>query len=646
MMGALHDSTELQTHAGSAVRLDDSASQENQDHKIERNDLIRIGLVVVAVILCWLRVFEPVAQFDLIGFAATLIGGYPIFKEAFHNLRERRMTMELSMSLALLAALAISEVFTALVITLFVLVAETLEKLTMDRGRNAIRSLLSMLPEKAFIRKADAVEERILSLIQIGDVVVVKPGSRVPVDGVVISGHSFIDQASITGESLPSEKLPGSDVYAGTINQSGTLDVETARIGEDTAFGKIILAVENSEKLQAPVEKIADQLAGYLVYFAIGCALLTFLITHNAKTTISVIIVAGACGIAAGTPLAIWGGVGRAARFGSIIKGGLFLELLSRIDTVVFDKTGTITCGTPEVVSVEGLHGVSKSEVLQLAATAESVSEHPLGKAIVRKAQVCGVTHSRPDQFNYLPGKGITCRIGNEEVLVGNRSLFEQKEYLLDSLSARRPDTSEVLVGRAKKVIGLIQIADLVRPEAKQAVDDLKKMGINSILLTGDAWSIAETISKELAIIDVKAELLPDEKKDHVKKLAAVGMRVAMVGDGVNDAPALMEASVGVAIGSGTDVARESADIVLIGNDLGRFVETVRIARRCRRTIMTNFIGTLVVDGLGVLLAAFGHLSPLLAAFVHVGSELIFILNSARLLPGKLINSTKLSQDQ
>jgi heavy metal translocating P-type ATPase len=604
---------------------------EPESHNLEKLDLIRIIFVGFAVLLCW----QHVAYFNVLAIAVTLIGGYPIFEEAFSNLRERRMTMELSMSIALFAALAISETFTALLITFFVLIAEALEKLTMSRGRNAIEHLVSLLPQDAFVRSGDVMEKKKVSHLQIGDIVVIKPGSNVPIDGMVISGHSFIDQSTITGESMPSEKVAGSHVYAGTINQSGTLDVRTNSIGQDTAFGKIIHAVENAELSKAPVQKTADRLAGYLVYFAIGCALLTLLLTHNMKATISVVIVAGACGIAAGTPLAILGGVGRAARAGSIIKGGLFLELLSQIDTVVFDKTGTLTYGTPTVIDLECLNGACQAEVLEIAASAESVSEHPLGKAIMQEAQNKSLSIRRPEQFNYAPGKGIICKLDGDVVLVGNRSLFKENGYAVESLPTMRTETSEVLIGKSQKIIGIIHLADVLRPEAKQAVADLKTLGIRSVLLTGDAESIARNIADKLAIEEVAAEVLPAEKQEYIKKLTASGRRVAMVGDGVNDAPALMEASVGVAIGSGTDVARESADVVLIGNDLGRLVEAIRIANRCRRIIMTNFIGTLVVDVVGVLLAAFGYLSPLTAAFIHVSSELLFILNSARLLPGK-----------
>lgn len=607
---------------------------ESESYSLEKSDFIRIAFVGLIVLLYWLHV----PYFNALAIAATLIGGYPIYSEALSNLREKRMTMELSMSIALFAALAISETLTALLIIFFVLIAEALEKLTMSRGRNAIKHLVSLLPQDAYIRTGEQVEERKVSELQINDVVVIKPGARVPVDGDVVSGHSYIDQATITGESIPAEKTPGSFVYAGTINQSGTLDVKTTHIGHDTAFGKIIHAVETADSNKAPIQKTADRLAGYLVYFAMGCAVLTFFLTHNIKDTISVVIVAGACGIAAGTPLAILGGVGRAARAGSIIKGGLFLELLGQIDTVVFDKTGTLTYGTPTVIELTCLNGSSESEILTLAACAESASEHPLGKAIIRCVQDKALNITQPVDFEYAPGKGIVCTVASESVIVGNRSLLQEKGYNLESMPNSRTDASEVLIGKSKSLIGVIYIADVLRPEAKQAIADLQSMGIKSILLSGDASPIAQSIAEKLSIQEVAADVLPEEKQNYIKKLAASGRRVAMVGDGINDAPALMEASVGVAIGSGTDVARESADVVLIGNDLSRFVETVRIARRCRRIIMTNFIGTLVVDGIGVGLAAFGFLSPLLAAFIHVSSELAFIMNSARLLPGKTSN--------
>jgi Cd2+/Zn2+-exporting ATPase/Cu+-exporting ATPase len=561
-----------------------------------------------------------------------LVGGYPIFKEAFENLLERHMTMELSMTIAIVAAAAIGEFFTALVITLFVLVAEVLEGLTVGRGRKAIRDLLEFLPREVSVRRTGSIRTVSAEELAIGDAILVAPGGRIPVDGVVLSGHSFADESRITGESLPVEKTEGARVFAGAINQSGALEIRAERIGRDTSYGKIIEAVERAERSRAPVQRLADQLAGYLVYFALGAAVLTYLITRDTRATISVIIVAGACGIAAGTPLAILGGVGRSARLGAIIKGGVHLETLGKVDTVVLDKTGTLTFGRPDVQSVSPVPGVTAEELLDAAATAELRSEHPLGKSILAHVQVLGRKVHEPETFAYTPGRGISATSQSTVILVGNQAWIQDNGIAVPQAGGAGA-ASEVLVARAGKLLGSLAVADTVRPEAKRAIAALSSMGIRTILLTGDNRTVADAVGAELGLQQIEAELLPEDKLTRIKALVEQKRIVAMVGDGVNDAPALAEASVGVAMGSGTDMAQESADMVLLGNDLERFVETMKVARRTRRIIWQNFVGTLSVNILGIVLAAFGLLGPLLAAFIHVASELVFILNSARLLP-------------
>lgn len=606
---------------------------DEDQHRLEVIDIARVIFVGFAILGSWLGLWRDFAQFDVIGLVATLIGGYPIFREAFHNLVSRRMTMELSMTVALLAALTIGEFFTALVIVFFVLIAEILEGLTVGRGRNAIKDLLNLLPRNAFVRRDGKVQEILAAELEIGDIVIIKPGASIPVDGVVVSGNSFVDQAAITGESMPVEKVVGAQVYAGTINQSGALEFRVTGVGRDTAFGKIVEAVEQAEKSRAPIQKLADRLSGYLVYFALTCAGLTFLITRDVRSTISVIIVAGACGIAAGTPLAILGAIGRAARNGAIIKGGRYLEALSTVDTVVLDKTGTLTLGTPQIVGINPCPDISKQALLEAAAIAERPSEHPLGRAILGKASEMSLSIAEPQQFKYDPGRGISCFVNGEEIIVGNRAFFAERSIDFSQLTGSSGDSTEVLVARGGRFLGSIQIGDVLRPEAAKAVTAIRQMDIRSILLTGDSEPIGNAIGKKLGVDEVGTELLPNQKLDRIKALLTQGKKVAMVGDGINDAPALMQSTVGIAMGSGTDVARESANILLIGNDLLKFVETLKIARRFRRIIMTNFTGTLIVDGIGIGLAAFGLLNPLLAAFIHVSSELIFILNSARLLP-------------
>jgi len=611
-----------------------SDAPSNDHPAFERADLGRIALVLLAVAASRLGLLRDILGFDAIALGATLFGGYPILREALENLLERRMTMELSMSIALVAATAIGEFSTALVIVLFVLVAEVLERLTVSRGRGAIADLLDMLPRIATVRRGGTVREVAASTLVRSEVVIVRPGSRIPVDGVVVAGHSFVDQASITGEPLPVEKLPGTTVFAGTINQSGVVEVHAEGVGRDTAFGRIVQAVEEAERTRAPVQKTADRFAGYLVYFAMASAGVTFLITRDVRSTIAVIIVAGACGIAAGTPLAILGAIGRAAREGAIVKGGLYLESLAAADTVVFDKTGTVTLGRPKVVRVRPCTPTSTEALVAEAAKAERLSEHPLARAVLDKADEMGLPALEPERGQYLPGKGIVSRAGQDETVVGSRAFAAERGVDLAAFPVEEGDGSEVVVVRNGKLLGSLYIDDALRPEAPQAVAALRAMGLRTVLLTGDAISRARAVGARLGVDLAEGELLPDQKAAYLRELSAAGRRVVMVGDGINDAPALSQADVGVAMGSGTDVARESADIVLLGNDLLRFVGTLQIARRCRRIIWFNFFGTLLVDGVGVALAAAGVLTPLLAAFVHVSSELAFILNSARLLPG------------
>lgn len=632
------ESQPIESRASARQEQADTAAppgeEDGGEHVFGWVERLRIVLVLLSAIVVWFHPRAPFTRISLIGVAGVLIGGWPIFKEAAQNILARRMTMELSMSLAIIAAAAISEFFTALIITLFVLVAEVLERMTVSRGRRAIRDLLEFLPRSVTVRRAGVIREAAADELRVGDWVLVNPGGAVPVDGVVVNGHSFVDQARVTGESMPVEKLPGTLVYAGTINQSGALEIRTDRVGRDTSYGKIIEAVENAERSRAPVQELADRLAGYLVYFALAAAAVTLLVTHDVRSTISVVIVAGACGIAAGTPLAILGGIGRCARLGSIIKGGLYLEILSKVDTVVLDKTGTLTFGQPEVQTVIPCAGISESEVLESAASAELRSEHPLGKAIVACAVARGRIVQEPQHFAYAPGRGITAAVDGATVLIGNRALLtESGVEMPKDFDSNIDAASQVFVARAGKFLGAIVIADSVRPEARVAIASLHRMNIRPILLTGDAKPVADVVARELSISEVEAESLPETKLARIRDLVNDGCVVAMVGDGINDAPALTQASVGVAMGSGTDVARESANVVLLGNDLVKFTETLAIARWTRRIIWQNLFGTLAVDTVGIGLAAAGLLNPTLAAFIHVASEMSFILNSARLLP-------------
>jgi heavy metal translocating P-type ATPase len=620
-----------------AQERDAAPGHAEGEHGFEWVELARIAFVALAAAAVWFHVWEPFPRISVIGIAATLIAGYPIFKEAVENIIERKMTMELSMTIALLAALAIREFFTALVITGFVLAAEVLEGLTVGRGRRAIQDLLDFLPRTVLVRREGQETEIAADQVQAGNIVIVKPGGHIPVDGAVLAGRSFVEQAAITGEAMPVEKVAGNFVYAGTLNQSGALEIEAQKLGRDTTFGTIVEAVERAEKSRAPIQKTADRLAGYLVYFALGAAALTFLVTHNARSTISVIIVAGACGIAAGTPLAILGAIGRAAHQGAIVKGGLYLEALAAVDTVLLDKTGTSTFGTPQIREVVAHGSFSVQQIIAAASIAERKSEHPLARAILARAAELALPIEEPEEFSYTPGRGVRAHLHGEEILVGSKALLT--EHGVEGAYPLNPGglggASEVYVARGGNILGSIRIADVLRPEARQAVAAMRRMGLRTVLLSGDSQSATISVGRDLGVDEMIGELLPAQKANEVRELRGKGRKVAMLGDGINDAPALVEANVGIAMGSGTDVARESADIILIGNDLSKFVETLRTARRCRGIIMQNFVGTLAVDSVGVGMAAFGLLNPLLAALIHVVSELAFILNSTRLLPGR-----------
>lgn len=611
---------------------EDRGGERGLEHShIELSDLIRIAVTAVAAGLVWFRLWEPFARISLIGIAGVLFGGYPIFREAFENIRERRMTMELSMTIALIAALCIGEFFTALVINAFVLAAEVLEGLTVGRGRRAIGDLLELLPRSAWIIRNGTAVEVPVGQLRAGDRVLIRPGTRIPVDGYVASGNSSVEEAAITGESLPQDKLPGNRVFAGTLNQTGAIEVVIENLGRDTTYGKIIEAVEKAEQTRAPIQRLADRLAGYLVYFALGSALFTLLLTHNLRSTISVIIVAGACGIAAGTPLAILGAVGRAARHGAIVKGGVYLEQLAKTDTVLLDKTGTLTYGKPRVISIHPLYGSHEHEVLEAAAIAERNSEHPLARAILDAAQEKELAIAEPSFFEYVPGKGVRAGLNGHTILAGSAAWLNEAGMALPMIS--EIPGSYVLVARDHKLIGSIHIADQVRKEAADAIRELRQLGLQIELLTGDTAASAKVVAESIGVSGVSSGLLPEQKSARVDELIRSGRIVTMIGDGINDAPALSRAHVGVAMGSGTEVAHATASVLLIGNDLRKFVDTVKTARWCRTVIFQNFYGTLLVDTLGIALAAIGVINPLLAAFIHVSSELAFILNSTRLLP-------------
>ena len=656
-----------------ALPVDDSDELSNTDtpsgartgerilERIEWADVVRIAVVGVAALGAWIAgtTGTPGWAVGAAGAVVLAVGCWPLLVEAAGDLRERRMSMELSMLLAIVAAAAIGEWVTALAVTVFALCAEVLEELSMDRGRDALTDLMSFLPQTARVvgppevtdsaesSQSPGVTEVPLDEVRPGQVIALSPGGRVPVDGVVRTGRADVDQSRITGEALPVQVGPGDRVPAGSITR-GALELEVERVGEESSYGRIVAAVRHAQSSRAPVQRLADRLAARIVYLALAAALVTFLVTRDVRATISVIIVAGACGVAAGTPLAVLAAIARAARCGAFVKDGTHLEQLSAVDTVVVDKTGTLTVGEPRVVSVRPTEAAAgEGEVLALAAAAEWNSEHPIGRAIYAEAAVRDLTVPMPGDVAYSPGAGVSAHVEGRQITVGrcrgqknqserDASDCDDEAALSTESDPEAPSATSVVEVRADgQLLGTIALADRLRQGAAAAVRDLGDMGLEVLMLTGDSAASARHVAGLLGLAEeqVRADLLPTDKEEVVDSLRRAGKRVAMVGDGVNDAPALGAADVGIAMGTGTDVAREAGDVVLVGSAPADLVETVRVARRARRIIMVNFVGTVVVDVVGMIAAGLGLLGPVAAALVHVVSESAFILNSARLVP-------------
>ena len=651
------ESDELSGTGGSS----DARTGEGILERIEWADVVRIAVVGLAALGAWIAgaAGTPGWAVGAVGAVVLAVGCWPLLVEAAGDLRERRMSMELSMLLAIVAAAAIGEWVTALAVTVFALCAEVLEELSMDRGRDALTDLMSFLPQTARVvgapeaaesaesSQSSGVTEVPLDEVRPGQVIALSPGGRVPVDGVVRTGRADVDQSRITGEALPVQVGPGDRVPAGSITR-GALELEVERVGEESSYGRIVAAVRHAQSSRAPVQRLADRLAARIVYLALAAALVTFLVTRDVRATISVIIVAGACGVAAGTPLAVLAAIARAARCGAFVKDGTHLEQLSAVDTVVVDKTGTLTVGEPRVVSILPTEAAAgEDEVLALAAAAEWNSEHPIGRAIYAEAAVRDLTVPMPGDVAYSPGAGVSAHVEGRQITVGrcrgqknqperDASDCDDEVALSTESDPEAPSATSVVEVRADgQLLGTIALADRLRQGAAAAVRDLGDMGLEVLMLTGDSAASARHVAGLLGLVEeqVRADLLPTDKEEVIDSLRRAGKRVAMVGDGVNDAPALGAADVGIAMGTGTDVAREAGDVVLVGSAPADLVETVRVARRARRIIMVNFVGTVVVDVVGMVAAGLGLLGPVAAALVHVVSESAFILNSARLVP-------------
>lgn len=570
---------------------------------------------------------------------SILLGGYPIFKKAFLGLLSRQINVDLMMSVGIIGAAAIGEFTSSMLVAFFMNLAHYLEEFTVTRSRQAIKELIKLAPKRARIKSGDGEVEVDISELKSGDLIIVRPGEKIPVDGVVITGTSLVDQAPITGESMPVEKTQGAEVFAATLNGPGYLEVKAMKVGEDTTLGRIIKLVEEAEAHKAPVQRFADRFTTYFLPSAVSFALLTYLVSGKAIYAIAVLVAACPCAVGLATPLAVIASVGSSARKGLLIKGGLYLEALAKVDCVVMDKTGTVTFGKPQVTDILSLTNLPPREVLRFAASIERYSEHAIASAILEKAGRDGIKISEPEGFEYLVGRGITGRVEGKTVILGNRRLFEEKGIVIPDRIVAKVDGLEaegktvLFLGLDSEVSGVIAVADVLRDEVPVAIEALRREGKRLILLTGDNERVAAGIAKKLGITEYRANLLPEDKIEVVKRLQAGGHRVCMIGDGVNDAPALAQADVGIAMGvAGTDVAIEAAHVALMRDDWSQVPVALKVGKDAYRIIRQGIALGITWDIITMGLASIGILTPVMAAALEELPALAVAANASRLL--------------
>ena len=597
---------------------------------------IVFGLVLfTAVVGEYFGVFDAVTRRVPwpIGAAIVLIAGYPVFRKALTAATRGRITAHALMSIGALAALAIGQWVTAAVVVLFMRIGDYVERFTADRARRAVRDLTALAPRTARVERDGREAEVPIGEVRVGETVIVRPGEQIPVDGEVMGGHATVDQAAITGESMPADVGPGGRVFAATLARLGSLRVRATHVGPDTTFGRVITLVEHAESHRADVQRVADRFSGYYLPVVVGIAALTFLLRHNLLATVAVLVVACSCSFALATPIAMLASIGAGARRGILIKGGKYLESLARADVLLIDKTGTLTLGQPQVVDIVALNGVSDCDVVTLAASAERYSEHPLAEAVRAAARERGLSMEEPEEFEALPGLGVRARVRGAVIAVGSRRMGSSVVSVQNAAALEAQGKTLIYVARDDVPIGAIAAADTLRPEAPAALDAVRALGMRTIeLLTGDNERTAAALGTRLGV-PYRANLLPEDKIAIVRDYQAQGHTVVMVGDGVNDAPALAQADVGIAMGAaGADVAIEAAHVALMRDDWKLVPEVLRIGRRTMRVVALNIGFTAVYNLVGLSLAASGLLPPILAAAAQSLPDLGILANSSRLL--------------
>jgi len=603
-------------------------------------------IVGILIIFSWALSFFQIGPFYVsagIALAATLFGGYTRFVSGFRDIYHRKITVNVFVTVALIATLAVGQFLSAALIVFIMAVVGAFESYTLDKTKKNIRNLLNFAPKMANVRRGAEEVTIPAAEVQIGDIVVIRPGERIPVDGIVITGASSVNQAPITGESIPVEKMPGSEVFGATMNETGHLEVRTTRVGEDTTLARIVHLVEGAQGTRAPIQGIADRFTTWFLPAVLIIGVIGYLLSGKVLVFVSILLVACPCAFAIATPTAVTAGISNMARRGILIKGGSFLELTGKLDTLLVDKTGTFTLGRPKVVKIIPCPGYREEDVVLLAATGEKFSEHPLARAILAAAGALNISVRDPDDFRSESGMGIIARSGGHNLIIGKQEFLQSKgvkpgEEVLGIITKQTEmGRTVILIASDTTIAGLIAIADEVRPGTAEAITTLKKMGMKNItMLTGDNATVARAVSDSIGIDGYQANLLPEQKLDVVTELQEKGQLVGMIGDGINDAPALAKANVGVAMGAtGTDVAIETADVTLMKDDLWQFVDFVWMSQKVIRRIKINIGLSMVYNAIGLLLGVQALLSPITATLYQEAGCISVVLSSTLLLWAK-----------